>query len=188
MNRDRRLEALFAFSPALRGLIERWNAIALPDVWLSGSVMAQTVWNARFGLMPEYGIADLDLVYFDGHDLSQEGEERHAARLRLLFADMPWRIDVKNQARVHLWYEARFGYAIAPYRSARDAMATFPTTASAVGIRPSGNGFALHAPFGVDDLLNGIVRPNKAQITRAIYEAKLVRWRQFWPDLTIIPW
>jgi hypothetical protein len=62
--------------PSLRGLIERWDA-ALPDVWLSGSVMAQTVWNARFGLKPEYGIADLDLVYFDGNDLSQEGEEAH---------------------------------------------------------------------------------------------------------------
>ena len=32
--------------------------------------------------------------------------------------------DVKNEARVHLWYEARFGAAIPPYQSAEAAIAT----------------------------------------------------------------
>jgi hypothetical protein len=32
------------------------------------------------------------------------------------------------------------------------------------------------------------VRPNKAQITRSIYEAKLTRWQSFWPQLHIIDW
>src|ERR1700730_3374080 len=38
-------------------------------------------------------------------------------------------------ARVHLWYEDRFGYALKPYLSSADAIATFPTTATAVGVR-----------------------------------------------------
>ena len=45
-----------------------------------------------------------------------------------------------------------FGRAIEPYRSCEDAIATWPTTASSVGVRlePGGH-FTLCAPFGLDD-------------------------------------
>src|SRR4029077_1290893 len=43
-------------------------------------------------------------------------------------------------------------------------------------------------PFGLDDLFGLVVRPNKRQITRAIYEAKVDRWRPIWPRLTYLPW
>ena len=46
----------------------------------------------------------------------------------------------------------------------------------------------LPAPFGLDDLFGLVVRPNKRQITRAIYESKIDRWRSIWPGLTILPW
>jgi len=50
------------------------------------------------------------------------------------------------------------------------------------------DGLDLYAPFGVDDLLSLIVRPNRRQITRDIYLAKLRRWQACWPVLTIVPW
>ena len=96
--------------------------------------------------------------------------------------------DVKNEARVHLWYEAKFGYAIEPYRSTEAAIATFPTTAAAIGVRVAGGRFEVSAPIGLAELNNLIVRPNKAQITAEIYQAKVARWRALWPDLDIRPW
>jgi hypothetical protein len=42
-------------------------------------------------------------------------------------------IDVKNEARVHLWYKSHFGYDIPPYHSVEEAMDSWPTTATAVG-------------------------------------------------------
>jgi len=77
---------------------------------------------------------------------------------------------------VHLWYAAKFGYAIPPYTSTTHAMTTFPTTATAVGVQPQPLGLSIAAPFGLQDLLGLIVRPNKVRITRSIYEAKLARW------------
>ena len=68
------------------------------------------------------------------------------------------------------------------------AIATFPTTATAVGIRPHGSRLEIYAPFGLDDLLGLVVRPNKAQITQAIYESKIARWRSCWFDLKIFGW
>jgi hypothetical protein len=154
---------------------------------VAGSI-AQTVWNTRFGLPVDHGISDVDLVYYDSSDLSLAAEEEHGKRTRELLADVPVWIDVKNEARVHLWYEGRFGYPIEPYRSVRDAIATFPTTATAVGMRRLDGSAEVYAPFGLVDLLNGVVRANKRQITRGIFEAKVAKWRSRWPNLTIIDW
>lgn len=40
----------------------------------------------------------------------------------------------------------------------------------------------------LNDLLGLIVRPNKVQITKEIYEKKVLRWKTNWPDLNVIPW
>lgn len=175
-------------SPLLRAIFERWPKLALPDGWLVAGAVAQTVWNVAFSRPPEADIRDVDIVYFDAGDLSAESEREHEARIRPLFADFDIKFDVKNQARVHLWYAAKFGYPIAPYRSIEQAIATFPTTATAVGVRPASDDLDLIAPFGLSDLLGLIVRPNKRQITRAVYETKIARWRGCWPKLTVIGW
>jgi uncharacterized protein len=183
-----RLETIVKWSPILSIVLERWSSISLPDCWLSGSVIAQTAWNYALNLPCHHGLADIDLVYFDADDLSAEAEMRQAARVRDLLSDVPIWIDVKNEARVHLWYESKFGYPIAPYTSAQHAIATFPTSAGAVGIRPTASGLSIFAPFGLSDLLGLVVRPNKIQIAQAIYELKTARWRALWPQLLINKW
>ena len=182
------LQTIILKCPLLVPILDRWDRIALPDAWLAAGAIAQTVWNHAFALPPTHGIGDIDIVYFDGDDLSEEAEAAHAKRIDGLFVDLPVRIDVKNEARVHLWYEGKFGAPIRPYRSTRDAIATFPTTATAVGLRPSRDRLEICAPFGLADLLAPIVRANRSQITRAIYERKVERWRALWPGLAIESW
>jgi uncharacterized protein len=77
---------------------------------------------------------------------------------------------------------------IEPYSSSADAIATFPTTATSVGVRRVLGKFECCAPFGLDDLFGLVVKPDTRQITRAIYEAKVDRWRPIWPQLTFLPW
>lgn len=182
------LRLVLARSPIVAAIIDRWPEIDLPDCWLVAGCLAQTVWNNAFGLPATHGISDIDLVYFDGEDLSAEREAGHAARLRTLFADLDLWIDVKNEARVHLWYAKKFGNVLAPYVSTEDAITTFPTTATAVGVQPRGDGLHVFAPYGLSDLLGLIVRPNKKQITQAIYDAKVMKWRAKWPGLRVVPW
>jgi uncharacterized protein len=183
-----RLERAVWASPLLRCILERWDRIALPDSWLIAGAVTQTIWNQAYGLPPTHGIKDIDLIYFDAADLSEEGEVAQEARINTVFSDCSLQFDVKNEARVHLWYARKFGYPIRPYASSWDAVATFPTTAGAVGIRPGASGLELCAPFGVEDLVRLVVRPNKAQITEEIYAAKVRRWRTMWPRLNIIDW
>ena len=184
----KRLEAELAQNRSLSEILVQFDEIALPGAWLVAGAIAQTVWNLAFGKPAELGIKDVDLVYFDAQDLSSEAEVGHEHRLRELFRHLPVKLDVKNEARVHLWYAARFGYPIAPYSSTEEAIASFPTTAAAVGVRRRAGRFECCAPFGLDDLFGLVVRPNQRQITRAIYQAKVERWRTVWPQLAFVPW
>jgi hypothetical protein len=169
-------------------MLQRFDQIRLPDSWIVAGCIAQTVWNSACGHAAAFGIKDIDLVYFDPADLSAEAEADHEIRLRRYFRDLPPKLDVKNEARVHLWYERAFGYPIPAYRSTADAIASFPTTATAIGVRWADGKFECCAPFGLDDLFALRVRPNKRQITPEIYTAKVKRWRCVWPQLTFLAW
>src|SRR5215469_3293682 len=142
-----KLERLIRLNPTLHPLLNGWHAVALPDCWLVAGAIAQTVWNDAFGLSPHHGLSDIDLVYFDPTDLSEEAEAQHAKRVRTLFREIPVRIDVKNEARVHVWYAAKFGHPIAPYVSTAQAIGTFPTTATAIGVHPTVSALKVAAPF-----------------------------------------
>lgn len=182
------LEAIVFQSPTLRDIILRAEELGLPDYYIGAGCIAQTVWNCLSGYPLDYGISDIDLVYYDTN-LEQAAEEEVAEQARRLYADLPFPLDVKNEARVHLWYEARFGYAIKPYVSLEDAINTWPTTATSMAVRVEAeNRLRVYAPFGLNDLFGRIVRPNKAQITEEIYKAKADKWHKKWPELTVIPW
>ena len=46
----------------------------------------------------------------------------------------------------------------------------------------------VEAPYGLDDLFGLVVRPNRIQVPRRVYEEKAARYRTCWPELTILPW
>jgi hypothetical protein len=163
--------------------------LELPDWYLGAGCLPQTVWNKLHGFPPTAHIKDYDLVYFDGSDLSYQGEDSHVKAGQKLFNNLGARVEIRNQARVHLWYQERFGYTIEPHRSVEDAIASWPTTATSVGVRRDSNGrFLLCAPYGLSDIFAMIVRPNKKGVTREIYEEKAQRWARSWPKLTVLPW
>jgi hypothetical protein len=161
--------------------------MALPDWYFGAGGVSQTVWNLRHGFAPDAGINDYDLVYFDP-DLSLEAEQRIEREVSDRLSEFGVQLDVKNEARVHHWYAERFGRQLAPYVSSEDAISTWPTTASCVGVRTDNHGFVVCAPFGLADALAMIARPNKAVVTRDVYEEKVRRWTTRWPNLRVIPW
>jgi uncharacterized protein len=144
---------------------------------------------AIYGFLAEYGIADFDIVCFDSAHMSQAEEAVVASKLRAELVGLNVKVDVKNQARVHLWYESRFGKVIAPYESTAQAIATWPSTASAIGVRIDHEGeLEVCAPFGLRDLFSLVVRPNKVIVPEPVYVEKSTRWKTEWPMLEIVPW
>jgi hypothetical protein len=184
-----RVEAVVTAHPVIREILSRAGGLGLPDWYLGGGAIAQAVWNAAHDFEPTHGIADYDLVYHDAINATEGAERAAEATVRELLNGLPAVIDVTNEARVHEWYPRRFGKVIPPYRSVEHAIATWPTTAASVGIRREPDGMlTIYAPFGLDDLVGLIVRPNRVMVSRDVYEAKVARWARTWPRLTIHPW
>jgi hypothetical protein len=149
--------------------------------------VCQTVWNVLTGRPSANGIRDYDLVYFDDTDLSWEAEDAVIQAAGEVFGDVP--VEVRNQARVHLWYTEKFGVACRPYTSTEDAIDSFPTIATCLGVRVGGGGeWQVYAPHGVDDVFGLVVRPNRVLAPRSVYEARVARWQREWPELQVDPW
>ena len=57
-------------------ILERFEEVALPDTWLVAGCIAQTIWNLGHGQPAEFGLKDVDLIYFDGLDSSPENRRQ----------------------------------------------------------------------------------------------------------------
>src|SRR5258708_21829225 len=80
-----------------------------PSWYLVAGCLYKTVWKMVTTQPPEAGILDYDLAYFDGSDLSWDAEDAVIGAGRQVFADLAVPVQIRNQARVHLWYEQKFG-------------------------------------------------------------------------------
>lgn len=169
-------------------ILYRAEKVNLPNWYLGAGCIAQTVWNYFHDYELNNNINDYDLVYFDENEMSYEAEDLIIEKVKDEFRDLHINLDVKNQARVHLWYKEHFGYSIKPYNNIEDAISSWPTTSTSIGIKIINDKLVYYAPFGINDLMNMTVRANKKQITMDIYEGKIERWKKCWPKLNIIEW
>lgn len=167
----------------------RARGMALPDWWLVSGAIYNTVWNALTGRDPLTGIKDIDLFYFDGSDTSYDGEDRVIRRGQTIFGDLPKPVEIRNQARVHLWFERHFGVPYPPLCSSREGIDRFASRTHAVAIRlTEGDALDVYAPYGLDDMFSFRIRPNRLVDNRATHEAKGRRALSIWPEVTLEPW
>jgi hypothetical protein len=168
-------------------ILTRFSLLALPDLWLVSGALFQTVWNAITQREPTYGIHDYDLCYFDP-DTSWGAENRAIELVDHLFKDLNFKIELRNQARVHLWYEEKFGRSYPQLSSTTDGIDRFLMSCAQIGVRPQGMSYEVYAPSGFVDMEHLIVRPNLTESFQSTrYNEKANRWKTVWPELTVIP-
>jgi len=186
MTRPEFLEAIQR-NPFNRVILERLPLLGLPDCWLVSGGLFQTVWNTRTGQRPDLHIKDYDVFYFDP-DTSYAAEDAAIKRAGDLFADLGIAVELRNQARVHLWYREKFGSPYSPLTRSTDGIDRFLMHNAQVGIRASDGETEVYAPRGFDDIFHLIVRPNRtANFLPDKYMEKALRWKEHWPELTILP-
>ena len=183
------LRSVLSRNDVLLEVLDRTATLELPGWYVAGGCLFQTVWNVVTNRPPASGIKDYDIFYFDGGDLSWEAEDAVIRAGKDIFGDLPAEVEIRNEARVHLWYERKFGVACAPHRSTESAIDCFVATTCCLGVRlePEGR-WRVYAPHGLSDVFDLVVRPNPVLAPREVYEAKSARWRQHWPELTVLEW
>ena len=174
-------------NPINRTVVARLPELELNDCWLVSGALFQTVWNVLTKRPPQHGIRDYDVFYFDP-DTSWEAENTAIERAAQMFAGLDVKIEVRNQARVHLWYEEKFGRPYPPLSSACEGIDRFLMWNAQVGMRTAHGSVEVYAPRGFDDIEQMIVRPNRtANYNPTQFAEKAARWKTLWPELTILP-
>src|SRR5438477_6113843 len=157
-----RLTEIVRAAPSLMRVLVTVRSLDLPDWLVMSGAVYQRVLNHLTGRAPDYGIKDYDLGYFDPSDVSYEAEDAVIRRVAAAF-DEPLKstVEVRNQARVHLWFEDHFGEAYSPLSSTAEALARFASPMFAVGVRLDTEARPhVAGPFGLADLFALRLRPN----------------------------
>ncbi|WP_439595125.1 nucleotidyltransferase family protein [Falsiroseomonas sp.] len=183
MSAAARLVAAARGNPATAALLDLLPGLGLNQGFLTAGCLFQEVWNRQAGHPPGWGIKDHDVFYFDDSDLSFEAEDAVIRRVRAASAHLGLEVEVRNQARVHLWYPRRFGPGYPQLRSARDGIDRYLVSCTCIGIELATG--AIHAPNGLVELEAGILRPNPMNHRPDLFRAKAESYRARWPFLTI---
>ncbi len=100
--------------------------LALPDAWIVSGCLVQTVLNIQTARAVDYGINDYDVFYFDP-DTSWQAEDAVIRQLESRLVRFGVRIEIRNQARVHLWYPEKHGLPYPALSSSAEGIDRFLT-------------------------------------------------------------
>ena len=179
------LKRIILASPVLMRTLEVAQKMDMADWWIVSGAIYNQVWNDLTGRPEMYGVKDIDIFYFD-EDTSWEAEDAVIKRGASLFGDTP-PVEIRNQARVHLWYQSHFGRDCPEYRNSRHGIDHFACKTHCVGVRLDGD-LDIYAPFGLNDIFSFRLTPNTALDNRETHEAKAARQSTLWPELEVIAW
>jgi len=185
----RRLEAVVRAAPRLMQVLRTARDLDLPDWLIMSGAIYQPVLNHLTGRPPEHGLKDYDLGYFDASDVSYDAEDVVIRRVAAAFeAPLKSLVEVRNQARVHLWFEGKYGEAYSPLGSSAEALRRFVSPMFAVGVRLTpDDDLRIEAPFGLCDLFAMRLRPNRERPVIASYERIAASAKERWPEIVVEP-
>ena len=121
-------------NPVNEMIADELFGLALPDAWIVSGCLVQTAWNVLTKRAVDHGIDDYDIFYFDP-DTSWQAEDAVIGELQGRLAHLGAKIEVRNQARVHLWYPEKHGLPYPALESSSDGIDRFLTKNTQVGIR-----------------------------------------------------
>src|SRR3982074_1573257 len=138
MNRDEFLATALR-NPVNKAIADELFRGALPDAWIVSGCLVQTAWNVQTTRAVDYGINDYDIFYFDP-DTSWQAEDAVIRELQSRLANLGVKIEVRNQARVHLWYPEKHGLPYPALQSSTDGIDRVLTKNTHAGFPPTRDG------------------------------------------------
>lgn len=158
----------------------------LPDWVIGAGFVRNKIWNHLHGYQKKkVDTNDIDLIYFDPNGNEENADKKLSEKLKAK-TGLNW--EVVNEAYAHKWYTIK----PPPYTSSQDAISKWPETATCIGIKTENRKLKLIAPYGIEDLVNLVIRPNPAFIDIDNVEKVVARrigekkWLKKWLKLKII--
>jgi len=157
------------------------SSLNLPDWIIGAGFVRNKIWNYLSKKETEIiDAGDIDLVYFDPNGNDEKSDEKLSEEMRNK-TGIEW--EIVNEYYAHKWNN------LLPYKSTEDAISQWPETVTAIGITlDKNNKLKLVAPYGIDDLVNFIVRPtpifkNKTEVIKVRVAKK--KWQEKWSQINL---
>lgn len=183
---EARLADIVRANPDLMHVLTTVRGLGLNDWRVFSGAVYQAVWNEVTGRPAGYGIKDYDLGYFDP-DTSWDAEDVVIKRVAAAF-EPPFRdiVEVRNQARVHLWFWDRFGEPYEALTSTDEALGRFVAPAFSVGVRlEDDDSISIAAPFGLEDTFAMVMRRNPNRPPAKGWDKVVASASARWPELRV---
>jgi len=158
--------------------------------WCIGAGLVRSlVWDHLHGFEEPSPCADVDLVFYCPDGLGSLQEQSIERTLSTKAPGLQW--EAVNQASVHPWLQSQSpGQVIPAFTSLTDGIASWPETATCVGVTLNAiDEIGVIAPHGLADLFNMVVRWNPTRVSRATFEERVAskRWGARWPRVKALP-
>lgn len=177
------LTALLLSDEEMRCVLQAIAELGLPDCWLAAGAVRNAMWN-HLSSRPLFDReTDLDVVFFEPKG-TQEEVNRLQDQLHTRYPAYRW--EVKNQAFMH-----QHSPHTAPYQSSCDAISKYPERCTAIAVRLLEDDLEIFAPYGLEDIVNFMVRPTPHFIVHperlALYRQRVSskNWTDKWPQLQV---
>ncbi|MGJ8529574.1 nucleotidyltransferase family protein [Maritalea sp.] len=175
--------------PELMDILARARELKLANYWIVSGAIYNNVWNYLTERPYMHGVKDVDIFYFDPSDLSYEAEDAVIKRADEVFSDCVPPVEVRNQARVHLWYKDHFGEDYSPLMSSEEGIDRFASITHAVGMRLDENDqLEVYAPYGLNEIFSFRITPNYVLNNKDTHHEKGARAQRNWPEVSLVPW
>lgn len=175
----------------LMNILNYISDLNLPNFYIAAGSIFQTIWNYYDNKHLNFGIKDIDIIYYDSVNMSKEYEQALEDRIVMHFRklNMKYKFDIHNEARMHLWKKANENKDIDQYKNSEDAIAQWIATVHAVAITKENDDIKVYAPYGLSDIFSRTIRPIKHKgNSKELYEQKVKSWSSRFDNLNIIEW
>lgn len=165
--------------------------LKLPNFYIAAGSVFQTIWNYYDNKPLNFGIKDIDIIYYDPINLSKESEQKLEKTIEDHFkkAGLNYELDIHNEARMHLWKKDNENKNIDQYKNSEDAIDQWIATVHAIGITKENNEIKVYAPYGLSDIFSKTIRPIKHKNnSKELYNKKVASWQKRFENLNIVEW
>ena len=176
----------------LMAVLDYITELKLPNFYIAAGSVFQTIWNYYDGNDLNFGIKDIDVIYYNNSDLSVEKdlEYYNIINTYIKAKGFNYEVDVSNEARMHLWkIEHNQGDNVEQYKNSEVAMSKWIATVHAIGITKVNDNIKIYAPYGLSDIYSRTIRPIKHNgNSKELYDKKVASWQNRFDNLNIIEW
>ena len=163
----------------------------LPNFYITAGSIFQTIWNYYDQKPLNFGIKDIDIIYYDPNNLSKEYEKKLENKIIEHFKalNLNYEFDIHNEARMHLWKKENENKDINQYKNSEDAIDQWIATVHSIGITKENDNIKVYAPYGLSDIFSKTIRPIKHKAnSKELYDKKAESWQKRFDNLNIIEW